>query len=100
MDCIKPQQTGFLNTVATSGTAFTEDHLRILKRYASTILFAFDQDEAGQKALYKSGQMALRLGFSVRVIRYVGAKDPDELITKNPALWEEAVKKAVLQRCH
>lgn len=95
MDCIKPQQTGFLNTVATSGTAFTEDHLRILKRYASTILFAFDQDEAGQKALYKSGQMALRLGFSVRVIRYVGAKDPDELITKNPALWEEAVKKAV-----
>ncbi len=95
MDCIKPQQAGFLNTVATSGTAFTEEHLRILKRYASTIFFAFDQDEAGQKALYKSGQMALRLGFAVRVIRYTGAKDPDELISKNPALWEEAVKKAV-----
>lgn len=95
MDCIKPQQAGFLNTVATSGTAFTEEHLRILKRYASTIFFAFDQDEAGQKALYKSGQMALRLGFNVRVIRYAGAKDPDELISKNPALWEEAVKKAV-----
>lgn len=95
MDCIKPQQAGFLNTVATSGTAFTEEHLRILKRYASTIFFAFDQDEAGQKALYKSGQMALRLGFNVRVIRYTGAKDPDELISKNPALWEEAVKKAV-----
>ena len=95
MDCIKPQQAGFLNTVATSGTAFTEDHLRILKRFATTIFFAFDQDEAGQKALYKSGQMALRLGFGVRVIQYAGAKDPDELISKSPELWREAISKAV-----
>lgn len=94
MDCVKAQQAGFGNTVATSGTAMTERQLVLLKRLATEVSFAFDADLAGQQALYKTSLLALPLGLDVKVIGFTGAKDPDELISKNPKAWQEAVEQA------
>lgn len=91
MDVISAHQSGFKNTVATSGTALTEDQLKTLKRYVKTIVFAFDNDEAGKKALWRGAQMALDLGFEVRVVDLRIAKDPDEIIRKSPRTWEKLI---------
>jgi DNA primase len=95
MDCIKAHQAGFLNTVATSGTALTAEQLRLLSRLTKNLKLCFDADVAGQRAAKKAGELALSMGFSVKVITVVGAKDPDELISQDPKLWEEALQSSV-----
>lgn len=95
MDCITAHQAGFTDTVATSGTAMTEDHLRLIGRLTKNIKFCFDADSAGGKALRRAGELALSMGFRVKVIVLTGeAKDPDELIRKSPGLWKRAVAEA------
>lgn len=89
MDVISVHQSGFKNTVATSGTALTEEQLKILKRFVNKIIFAFDNDEAGQKALWRAAQTALGLDLEARVVNLQTAKDPDELIRKSPSTWEK-----------
>lgn len=89
MDVISAHQSGFKNTVATSGTALTEEQLKILKRFVNKIIFAFDNDEAGQKALWRAAQTALGLDLEARVVNLQTAKDPDELIRKSPSTWEK-----------
>lgn len=89
MDVISAHQSGFKNTVATSGTALTEEQLKILKRFVNKIIFAFDNDEAGQKALWRAAQTALGLDLEARVVDLQTAKDPDELIRKSPSTWEK-----------
>ncbi len=89
MDVISAHQSGFKNTVATSGTALTEEQLKILKRFVNKVIFAFDNDEAGQKALWRAAQAALGLDLEARVVDLQTAKDPDELIRKSPSTWEK-----------
>ncbi len=95
MDCITAHQAGFENTVATSGTALTEDHLRLLSRLTKNIKFSFDQDSAGDNALRRAGELALPMGFRIKVITIKDAKDPDELIRKSAGLWKRAVADGV-----
>lgn len=94
MDVISSHQVGVREAVATSGTAMTELHLKALSRLTHDIRLAYDGDEAGVKATERAIMMAGDLGINLSVISdYHGAKDPDELIQKNPKLWQEAVKK-------
>lgn len=95
MDCIQAQQAGFLNTVATSGTALTVDHLKLIGRLTKNLIYCFDQDTAGQEAAKKAGVLALANGFTVKMVEFSGAKDPDELILKDPLLWQKALDEAV-----
>lgn len=95
MDCITAHQAGFENTVATSGTALTEDQLRLLSRLTKNIKFSFDQDLAGENALRRAGELALPMGFRIKVITLKDVKDPDELIRKSPGLWKRAVAESV-----
>lgn len=92
MDAISAQQAGFKNTVATSGTALTEQHLRLLKRFTNEIVFAFDNDDAGRQAQLRAAGLALNQELDVRAINLQGVKDPDDLIRKSPSLWEKLVK--------
>lgn len=92
MDVISAHQAGFKNTVATSGTALTEDQLRIIKRHVNSVVLAFDNDSAGQKALHRAGLLALKVGLEVRVPKLETAKDPDEMIRQSPHLWEKLIK--------
>lgn len=96
MDVISSHQAGVKEAVATSGTAITEKHLKTLANLTPDIRLAFDGDEAGVKATERAIMMAGDLGIDLSVISdYHGAKDPDELIQKDPKLWQKAVESKV-----
>lgn len=80
MDCIAYHQCGIKNAVATCGTALTENHLKVLKNFADTILLSFDSDGAGQNATKKSILMCRKNGFSVKIVKLRGGKDPAEIM--------------------
>lgn len=96
MDVIACHQAGMENVVATSGTALTEQQIKLLSRYADTLLMAFDGDSAGQKAAKRGIDLALEAGLNIRVIQIPeeSGKDPDECLKKNPDAWFAAVEKA------
>ena len=92
MDVISSHQAGVKEAVATSGTAMTEQHLKILARLTNDIRLAYDGDEAGVRATERAIQLAGDLGIELTVIsNYHGAKDPDELIQRGAELWRAAV---------
>lgn len=93
LDVIASHKAFVKHVVASSGTALTEEQLILLKRYTSTIIFAFDADAAGFKAAKKGIGLARSLEFDVRaVILPPEVKDPDELIQTQPERWKELVE--------
>ncbi len=94
MDMIAAYQAGVHNVVATSGTALTSEHLELIKRHTDTLVFSFDADSAGKQATLRAFDLALPLGFNIAVAVWDDiAKDPDEMCTKNPQLFLDAVQK-------
>ncbi|OGZ33848.1 MAG: DNA primase [Candidatus Portnoybacteria bacterium RBG_19FT_COMBO_36_7] len=94
LDIIMSHQAGIKNTVATSGTALTPEHLKIINRYTENIVFAFDTDAAGETATKRSIDMALENDFNVRIAQ-MSQKDPADLIKQNPSTWEKAINQAI-----
>jgi DNA primase len=92
MDLIMSHQAGLANTVASSGTALTEQHLRRLMRISPRIMFAFDSDSAGFNATKRSAELALQIGMEVKVAVLPAGDDPASLVVKNPNLWKQALK--------
>ena len=82
MDVISLNQTGFNNTVATLGTAITNEQAKLISRYSNEVVISYDSDEAGQKATAKAINILRGNGLSVRVIKIPDGKDPDEYIKK------------------
>lgn len=97
MDAITSHQAGVTNVVASSGTAFTDEQLGLLQRYANKLVLSFDMDAAGELAARRSIDLALQHGFVLRVLRLPpeAGKDPDDCIRKNPALWTRAIDESV-----
>jgi DNA primase len=93
LDVIASYQAGINNVVAAAGTALTEAHLKDLGRYANDIRFAFDSDKAGIAATERAIPLAQKVGVNVSIINIPGGKDPDELVRKDPKLWEAAINK-------
>ncbi len=93
MDVISSHQAGVRQAVATAGTAMTENHLKSFSRMTKDIRLAYDGDEAGIRAAERAISMASKFGIYLSVIDdYHGCKDADELIQKDPKLWQEAVE--------
>lgn len=82
LDVASLHQAGFIGAVAPLGTAFTKEQARMISKYASTVVVAFDMDKAGLKATDKAIDYLEELGVTVRVLQMQGAKDPDEFIKK------------------
>ncbi len=80
MDVISMHQAGFTNAVAALGTAFTEGHGMLLKRYTNEVILSFDSDEAGQRAILRAIPILKAAGLTVRVLNLTPYKDPDEFI--------------------
>jgi DNA primase len=94
MDVAASHQAKVENVVASSGTALTEQHLSILGRYTPNIIFAFDEDEAGQKAARHAVQMALELSLEPKLISIKQYKDVGELVQNAPGDWPKLLEKA------
>lgn len=104
-DAITPHQFGFGNTVATLGTALTEQQAKLLVRYTDSkkVYLSFDADEAGARAVKRGvetlGQIAEGIGIELRVIRVPGGKDPDGCLTQDengPQVFADSIKNAPL----
>ncbi len=96
MDVISVYQAGIINTVATLGTAITENQAKLMLRYAKEIVICYDSDEAGKKAALKAIDIITAAGGRARVIKLRDAKDPDEYIKMyGAASFKSAIKNAV-----
>jgi len=93
-DVIASYQAGIGNVVSSSGTALTEEQLRVLKRYAESLVLAFDQDLAGQEATKRGINLAIGFGFNTKIVPMPKDKDPADCIRKNPKGWKEMIGKA------
>ncbi len=85
MDVIAMHQAGFTNTVAALGTAFPDEQIQLIARYADRINLIFDADGAGQNATRRAIDNLRKTGLDVRVVTIPDGKDPDEFIRKNGA---------------
>lgn len=92
LDVVSSHQAGITQVVATAGTAMTESHLKALVRLSPNARLAFDGDAAGLAATERAIPIAQYVGIDLTIISLTDdAKDPDELIQKDPALWQQAI---------
>ncbi|HEY8772901.1 MAG TPA: DNA primase [Candidatus Limnocylindria bacterium] len=96
-DVMAAHQAGFINVVASLGTALTRGQIELATRYADAIALAYDVDLAGEAATQRG--LLEELGpdqsvSKVRVVRIPAGKDPDELIRNDPEAWRTAVAEA------
>jgi DNA primase len=80
MDCISVYLRGIQNVIATSGTAFTEQQVAILKRHTSNVAVNFDPDTAGANAAEKSISLLTEEGFAIKIVTLDDGLDPDRFI--------------------
>jgi DNA primase len=93
IDVIKAWEAGVENGVATLGTALTESHLSLLKRYCDKVLICYDGDRAGQAAAHKSVLLCEKFGMKAEVALLPDGMDPDEYIT---AYGAETFRNAII----
>jgi DNA primase len=80
IDAIRCHSAGIANAVASQGTALTEEHARIVKRYADRVVLLMDADTAGQDAAIRSAEVFLGVELDVRIAALPPGEDPDSLI--------------------
>ncbi|MFA5157070.1 MAG: DNA primase [Candidatus Omnitrophota bacterium] len=83
LDFIIPYQEGLKNIVASSGTALTEEQIRLLKRFTHNIVMVYDGDSAGQMATLRALDMFIAEGLTVRVAPLPEGFDPDTFVRKH-----------------
>lgn len=92
-DCVAVAQVGFSNVVATLGTACTQDHLKLLSRYAQELYLLYDGDKAGMQAMLRIAQMCWDVSIELYVVPLPSAEDPASFIERGgdlKALLEQA----------
>ena len=93
-DVIGFHRTGLTNAVATCGTALTEEHVKMLKRFASKMILAFDADAAGQGAAARFYEWEKRYAVSVSVAKFPEGRDPGDLAQNDPDVLRQAIANA------
>ncbi len=93
-DVISSFQAGVGNAVAIKGSALTEGHVHLLRRFADRLILALDSDLAGDAAARRGIEIADRAGLDLRVASMPTGKDPDDAARENPALFKKALKAA------
>jgi len=85
MDMISLYQAGFRNVEASLGTAFNQEHAKVLKKYADSVILLYDSDDAGTMAAQRAIPILTQNGFYVKVLQVPNGKDPDEFIKQSGA---------------
>jgi len=94
MDLIMSHQAGAENTVAVSGTALTEEQVRLVKRLTDNIVLAYDYDLAGLKASWRAINLIRQEEINVKIAKLPSGQDPAEVIKANPAEWPKIIAEA------
>ena len=95
MDVISLHQAGFTQAVASLGTALTEKHATLLKRYTDEVILTYDSDDAGVRAALRAIPIVKRAGLRARVLHMNPYKDPDEFIkTLGAEKFQERIDQA------
>lgn len=114
MDVIQAHQHGKTNVVAAMGTALTADQVKLLRKYARTIILALDPDAAGSQAVIRGLDLSrevtlhevVRIGSAVVESQYSSeadvriavlpqGKDPDDVLRETPDLWSQLMQSAL-----
>lgn len=104
MDLILAHQAGFRNTIATSGTALSDQtiskenivsNLGLVRRLSTNMVIAFDGDKAGVSAIKRAAKIALSLGMDVKIGDVGRDLDPADVISKlGVDKWKEIIRKS------
>jgi DNA primase len=115
LDVIALHQAGFANAVSPMGTALTENQIHLLKRFTHRIVMALDPDAAGVQATLRGLQIArqamdhtqevvfdargligheARLQADIRITTLPDGMDPDDVVNRSPAEWQQIVENA------
>ena len=95
IDVIRCHACGFETAVASQGTAFTQEHVALLKKHADNVVLVFDGDSAGRKAALRTGALFLEAEMPARVASLPPGEDPDSLLRdKGPAAFRELLEGA------
>ena len=91
MDVIASHQADVKNVVSVSGTALTDGHFQLIKRFTNNATLAFDMDAAGTAAAIRTYQLAGNHQVNIKVVQLPEGKDPDDLIRLEPKKWQQAI---------
>ncbi len=91
MDVIAAWQAGVENVVAVSGTALTDDHIKILKRYTKNFVLFFDSDDAGMKAAERSAKTCLSADVNLSMVVLKEGKDAADIVKDNPEKLQKII---------
>ena len=80
LDVVRLHEFGFNNAVAPCGTALTEQHLQLVKRYADRVIFLFDGDDAGREAARSHGRLFLPHQLEASVVMLPKGAEPDSYL--------------------
>ncbi|MBO5637010.1 MAG: DNA primase [Acidaminococcaceae bacterium] len=95
MDAISLHAVGITRVVASLGTAFSEQHAKLLHRITDTVVFAYDSDDAGRRNAVRAVGIAKKEGMTVKVLNVPEGKDPDEYVRHfGRDAFEELIKNA------
>ena len=95
IDVIRCHIAGITHAVAAQGTAVTDEHARILKRYTEEVVLMMDADKAGQDAAIRSAEVLLGAGLVVRFAALPAGEDPDSIIVRSgPDPVQDAITRA------
>ncbi len=95
LDAIACHQFGVRNAVATLGTALTEGHLRLIRRFADKLVLIFDPDPAGVKASLRGFDLFVSSGMKVNVVSLPDNDDPDTFLQKHgPEVFAERLRQS------
>ena len=95
IDVVSLHQAGFDSAVASLGTSLTPDQARLMSRYTTEVIIAYDADAAGQKAAQRAIGILQPLDMKIKVLKIPGAKDPDEFIQQNgPTAFRELIERS------
>jgi DNA primase len=83
MDVITAQVYGISNAIAPLGTAFTQEHGKLIKRFVEDVVLVFDGDQAGIKAAKKAADILLESGLNVKMLLFPAKEDPDSFLRKH-----------------
>ncbi len=82
LDVIRCYSVGVKNVIATMGTAFTKQHIALIKRLAANVILCFDGDKAGIKASFACSEELIKFGIIPKIILLEDNLDPDDYILK------------------